>query len=254
MKFVMTFVLMTAAVWLSGCPGASETNSNTNSTRPTPSPSNTNSTNANGQKTNLEMPEFPFPPNASAEYEIEMAWLRNPNGGTTFDDVSKKLKAALRANGYQNLGYYAVPSDNGGFVITSSLEQFTADGKLLAGANRFTRETAAPSIFSIYYWANAIRGNVGRYRLIAFMVTDKLYEVNRSEPNLETAENLASGGFNDLTPQARQIPLTDRHTCTALIYEFSKDRKDGKVIFVKKSDVSAEAHLQNLLKTLKGGG
>lgn len=235
--------LILAAVLLNGCGGAMNSNvvNTNNKVTPTPTPIDKSEV----------MPEFPFPPNASAEYEVDLAWLKNPNGTTTLADVNKKLRNALRTNGYLNLGYYSVQSNNGGFVITTSLEQFLADGKPLAGANRFTKTPTAPSIFSIYYWANVIGGNKGRYRLIAFMITDKLYEVNRSEPDIETAENLAMGGFNDLPPDMRSIPLTDNHTCTALIYEFRKERADGKVVFIRNSDVNAEAHLQNLLKTLR---
>lgn len=254
MKHVIAYFLVLSTILLAGCPYASynanQGNANTNTNvavSPTPV------ANLTPAEKSYEMPEFPFPPNASASYDVEMDWLKNPNGETTLEDVNKKLRRALSENGYQKLGYYSVKSINGGFVITTSLEQFQSDGTYLNGANRFTRQSEPPSIFSIYYWANVLRGNVGRYRLIAFMITDQLYEIKKEEPDIEAAENLALGGLNNLPPRMKTLVLTANHRCEALIYEFRKDRADGKIVFVRNSDVSADAHLRHLLKTLKGG-
>lgn len=206
---------------------------------------------ANNKSASTIMPNFPFPPNASATYEIDSAWLRKADGQTTLGEVNLKLRKALRAGGYQTLGYYSVSSVNSGYVITTAVEQFLADGKPLTGPNRFTTTPTAPSLFSTDYLTNLIRGNQGRYRLIALMVNDKPFANNNEAPSFETTQNIASQGMNQLPEDIQSKPFSEKHYCTALIYEFRKDRGSGQVNFIRSSDVSAENHLQMLLKNIK---
>lgn len=256
--FVITFLMC-------GCPAEPAPNHANSSINkppitPTPSPVNTAyptnnhpaDSNSQGNKNvSVSMPEFPFPPNASASYDIDPAWLKNPNEPTTFGDVNAKLRNVLRSGGYQSLGYYSVASFNGGFVITTAVEQFQSNGSPVTGPNRFTRTPTSPSVFSTEYLRNLIRGNQGRYRLIALMVTDRPFANNDNTPSIDQAESLATSGMNQLPQEMRSLSFTDQHYCTALIYEFRKDRADSSVDFVRSSDVSAEAHLQSILRNLR---
>ena len=135
MKQTILCLLLTAAILLGGCAAANSVSSNSHTkignVAATPAESPDAQTESTAKYPNL--PQFPFPPNATAAVEIDRTLLKNANGETTFGKVKEKLRNALRKNGYQNIGYYSVQSEKGGFVITTAVETVSRRQQTAAG-------------------------------------------------------------------------------------------------------------------------
>jgi hypothetical protein len=266
MKFKTFCTLILFSIFMSGCPAPMmEKTSNTSTENTavtesansppvsTPETVNTaassNAAKTNGDKQSYKLPPFPMPPNATVEYPLDASLIKKPNGQTTLGDVDDRLRQALSANGYEDAGYYSIP---GGFAIATAAEQFQSNGQP-AARGRFSDSDRPPSTFSTDYWRNILSGREGRYRVIAFIVTDQNYTGSEKTPSFETGKNLIYQGAKFLPAEMRPIPFTARHKCIALVYEFGRDRKTGNIYYVRRSSLTATQHLQNLLKTLKGG-
>lgn len=224
-----------------------------NSTLPRETPpavgSNSNSavTSTNAATRSFDLPPFPFPPNASVEYPIDASWITNRSGETTLGYVDDRLGQVLAANGYENSSYYAV---EGGFVITTAMEQFDSSGQPSA-RERFSEIESPPSAFSAEFWRNALRGRRGRYRVIAFMVTDQNYRTDDQTPVYGSARNLVFRGAKFLPAEMRAKPYTPQHRCLALVYEYGRNRATGEIGYIRPGSLTANVHLRNLLDTLR---
>jgi hypothetical protein len=209
--------------------------------------SNSTTTNASMPKTSFELPPFPFPPNASVEYPIDASLITNRNGETTFGYVDDRLRQALEANGYESASYYAVA---GGFVITTAMEQFDSNGQP-AARERFSEIETPPSAFTAEFWRNALRGRRGRYRVIAFMITDQDYVATDETPSYGSGRNLVFRGAKFLPAEMRPLAYTPQHRCLALVYEYGRSRVSGEVSYIRSGALPANQHLRNLLETLR---
>jgi len=174
----------------------------------------------------------------------------NANGVTTLKDVAARLENALKRGGYGQFSYYSVPR---GFALVTRLEQFKRNGEPADEAHRWTQQIATPPIFSIDYWASLFIGTTGRYRVIVFAVSDEDFfsQTTGKRVDVEQADKLAIEGANRLPDVLGSTPYTDRHLCTALIYEFEKTALDSPTEFKENGSLLAEAHLQKILAYLE---
>jgi hypothetical protein len=242
-------MIVLLVVLLSGCAGADNTSSNTTNTTDTAnSPSNTNKTSNNSASTATKIPEFPWPPDASAITTIPSAMLVKPGEGIKLGNVDDRLQSALQKGGYEQPGYYHIP---GGFVVVTQLEQFdAATGAPLAGANRWSTKVVPPKIFTKEYFTGLIKGNSGHFRVIAFAVTKEAFTETDKEPSAREAANLHDKGLNRLPVDIRDQPFTDDYRCSALVYEFLQPNS-GPAQFVRSSGLLASQHLQKILPALE---
>lgn len=211
-------------------------------------PTNAN-TNVNYRTDQHHLPEFPWPPKASAYTKIPPQYLMRPQGETLLKDVAARLEFAFRGAGYGQTGYYAVP---GGFALVSQLEQFKADGLPVNDRYRWSEEVEIPEVFSLEYLSALIKGKVGRYRVIVFAVSDDFFsQESGRRVGIEEARTIAIQGANILPDYLGNLPYTDRHTCTALIYEFEKLHADEPGEFKNNGTLLAEKHLQRILPYLQ---
>jgi hypothetical protein len=208
---------------------------------PTPTPTPT---------VGLSLPEFPWPPRASAFMNIPSQYLTNRNGATALKDVGLRLENVLRQCGYGQFGYYAIP---GGFALTTRLEQFKADGAPADGPYRWTTDIPNPKVFSFEYLRILLEGKTGHYRVIVFAVTDdSFFAQNEGKVvSAEQADKLAIEGANKLPDSLGNVTYSDRHWCAALIYEFEKPAVDQPVEFKANSSLMAPVHLQKILPYLE---
>lgn len=196
-----------------------------------------------------QLPDFPWPPRSSARSNIPTQYVIKPEGQTLLRDVGFRLEDAFRRAGYVQTGYYGVP---GGFALTSRLEQFKPNGLPVDEPNRWSSEIPIPQLFSTEYLTLLIRGKVGRYRVIVFIVTNDFFsQENGKSVESSQAESLAIRGANALPDEVGLIPFRDNYTCTALIYEFEKKSSDQRAEFKDNATLSAERHLQQILPQLQ---
>jgi len=234
MKNTLRITVVSISIFLlSGCGAATSNNS---APRPVGTPG-------------FVLPSFPFPPNASVDYPIDITLIKNRGGETTFGYVDDRLRQVLSANGYEKTSYYGV---NGGFVIVTAMEQFQPNGRS-STRGRFDEAPSSPSIFETEFWVNALKGKKGRYRVIAFMITDENIVDNDQTPTHRAGRQLITGGAKFLPAEMRPVAFTDQHRCLALIYEYGQNRKTGDIAYLRPGTLSASAHLRNLLASLRRG-
>ena len=234
MKFFIVFLLL---ILLTGCAGSDvATNTNTNTT----------STNVNAGPSE-QLPEFPWPPNASAFTSIpsEILVKQSP---AKLGDVDDRLRAALLQAGYENPGYYGIP---GGFVVVTPLEQFDVKtGAPLDGVARWSTSPAPPALFTAEYFRALIKGTSGHFRVLAFAVTDKPFTRSGKEVAASQAAKLSAKGSNSLPSDMRQQEYTENFQCSAFVYEFLQSNS-GQAKFVVNSGLLASQHLQKILTNLQ---
>lgn len=235
-------LLLLAALALAGCASMQSTSGNGADT-----PANTNSTVHTSASASL--PEFPWPPDASAVMTLPSALLATPGAEVKLGDVDARLGAALQKAGYEQRGYYHVP---GGFVVVTQMEQFdAATGAPLAGANRWSTKVVPPALFSKEYFRGLISGNAGHFRVLAFAVTKESF--NREGKEISAAEgfHLVDKAADRLPNEVKEEPYTGDYQCTALVYEFVHPNS-GQAQFVRSSGLLPSQHLQKILHALEG--
>lgn len=197
-----------------------------------------------------QLPEFPWPPHASAFMNIPSQYVANPHGATTLRDVSLRLESALRRSGYGQIGYYSIPR---GFALTTGLEQFKPDGSPADASYRWSLVIPNPRVFSIDYLRTLLAGKAGHYRVIVFAVSDDEFfsQHEGHTVDVEEANKLAIEGANRLPDWLGDTAYTDHHWCAALIYEFEKPSIDQPIDFKRNSSLTAEEHLQKILPYLE---
>ncbi len=231
-----SFIVFLLLILLTGCAGNPASNSN----------SNTSSTNVNAGPSE-QLPEFPWPPNASAFTSIpsEILVKQSP---AKLGDVDDRLRAALRQAGYENPGYYGIP---GGFVVVTPLEQFDVKtGAPLDGAGRWSTTPAPPALFTAEYFRALIKGTSGHFRVIAFAVTDKPFTRSGKEVAVSQAAKLSARGSNSLPSDMRQQEYNENFQCSAFVYEFLQSNS-GQAKFIVNSGLLASQHLQKILANLQ---
>lgn len=208
-----------------------------NSPSPAPSP------------TSGYLPEFPWPPRSSAYTKIPPQYLLKPEGQTKLKDVAARVETAFRSAGYAQTGYYSVP---GGFALASQLEQFKPNGLSVDDPYRWSLQMQTPRLFSLEYLSALIKGRVGHYRVIVFVVSSDFFsQESGKRVDIEQAGKIAIEGANILPPEVGNLPFTDNHACLALVYEFEKSVPDKPARFKENSSLLAETHLQKILPYLQ---
>jgi hypothetical protein len=257
MRKVTLYVALLTGFLLSGC-GDAESSNNAHANQVRVNETNSDATTVEKSKTSTdtstlrpedELPPFPFPPNASAEYPIDAALVSGPNEQKTFGMVDDRLRQALSANGYEQLSYYGVP---GGFVITTAMEQFESTGKPVE-RDRFAERISSPNAFSAEFWRNAVAGRTGCFRVISFMITDRNFVSTNKTPLYAEGRDLVVRGANILPPEMRELPFTPRHRCVALVYEYGQDRGTGEMKFLRPGSLPAKVHLRDVIDSLRRG-
>lgn len=214
--------------------GSMSTNRNTSIPQPTPA----------------SLPDFPWPPRASAYTKLPPEYVLNPQGQTLLKDVAARLENAFRNAGYKQTGYYGV---KGGFALVSQLEQIKPDGRPAAAAYRWSLQIETPEFFSTDYIRTLIKGKTGRYRLIVFAITTDEFFTQQNGKKVDSGEayTLAIRGGSALPQALANQPVTNNHTCWALIYEFEKTRFDKPAEFIETSNIAADTHLQRIIPYLR---
>lgn len=115
----------------------------------------------------IRIPSFPWPPPAaSADEVIPRATLEQGAIPKSLGDVEARLASALRANGYVERSYYAVPD---GFALVTRLEQIGSDGTSKPPPGRWSLSSRSASDFTLSDYVRALfTADPGYYRVIVF--------------------------------------------------------------------------------------
>ncbi len=188
------------------------------------------------------IPQFPWPPPHPSAYSlIPSVLLPNLNNQEKLRGIAKKLETAFDQAGYSQRKYYQVPD---GFALVSQLEQFNPDGSSKTPPDRWVTDYLPPKIFSLSSYIKALfTANPGRYRIIAFIVTSQPFKESKKTVTREEAMAWLDDGMVILPESIAKQPYTDKHYCTAYIYEFEQTGKEKKPLFKPLSNLTGKDHM-----------
>ncbi|WP_454278923.1 hypothetical protein [Sphingomonas sp. Marseille-Q8236] len=189
----------------------------------------------------IRMPNFPWPPPApSARATISAARFGRVQ---TLGEAADRLSSALERSGYTEIGYYAAP---GGFALVTRIERMRDDGRPWSQVGRFDIESQAslPDPFTLSDYLTALlRAPPGRYRLIAFIVSDHITPSNGPSIGFNDVDRILENGSDRLDNQTKSQAFTPNHKVIALIYEFVRRRGEAATQ-AKPSRLEASQHLR----------
>ncbi|MGB5687433.1 MAG: hypothetical protein WBM35_16615, partial [Candidatus Electrothrix sp.] len=111
--------------------------------------------------------------------------------------------------------------------------------------DRWAADFRPPRIFSLPSYLKALfTSNPGRYRIIAFIVTSQPFEESKETVTREEAMGWLDDGMIVLPESIGKQPYTEKHYCTAFIYEFEQPGKEKKPFFKPLSNLTGKDHLQ----------
>jgi len=202
----------------------------------------------------FELPEFPFPPpDPSARRSIPRDLLTGKAEAPSLGLVARRVEAALVANGYVELSYFAVP---GGFTLVTQLERINADATP-AAEQRWNIEVAPVSLkaFSLQAYLRALlQKDAGFFRVIVLMFTSEPFTASGKKVPPDDAMKWINQGANTLPAAVARMPYGEDMTCTALIYEFEIPTHGAAAALRQPSPHDGAEHLQGsgILRALGG--
>jgi len=197
------------------------------------------------------------PPKPSALAVLNLRTVRFTPMPTKLGDVAEALELAFDATGYDERCYYPIP---GGFALVTRLEQFDNQGQPLEGTGRWSARIERREVFSILSYLKALfTADRGRFRVFTFVVASEQYIIGASATDeIEVTNNQLRdwlwGGDATLPGYIADKRLTNKHTCTALVYEFEKASPDHAARLSSSSTLTGKQHLAGggLWKILMG--
>jgi hypothetical protein len=186
----------------------------------------------------VALPRFPWPPPRASAFDQIPHQLLAGTGRQSLQGAADRLERALELAGYTETSYYRAP---GGFVLVTRIECIVDDGTPCGPNDRW--RTEEPRVHDLAGYLRALFfAPEGRYRVIAFVVTDSAWQQGATAPTREEVEEWLPGGGMQLPPEYGRLDFTAAHECTALIYEF---KKVGEQVSISDpSSLLGRAHLE----------
>lgn len=185
------------------------------------------------------LPNFDWPPGPpTTETRISSRLLRAEEGATTLGTVADRLVKALDREEY----IYSFSYVPNGFALVTQIEQILDDGSF--GPQRWSRDLPRARDLKFISFVQALfRAPVGRYRVIAIVVTDAPRD--RASPTITAGrmDSMLRCGKNQLPAAIRKLPFTEMVRADALVYEFTKAERDPAK-WVESGPPDALTHLE----------
>jgi multidrug efflux pump subunit AcrA (membrane-fusion protein) len=185
------------------------------------------------------LPEFPWPPpRASASYVLpDGLFERHRSVG----EVVAAILLALERNGYVERSFFRTKAD--GVALVTRLERIGDDGSAFAEPERWALLRSSPDDFGPNALFRFLRGlfvvDPGRYRIIVFILQGPSFSQSPQIMIAQEAQGWLFSGANVLPPEVAKRPFSGAH-CTVMIYEFSSD---GTQVRVVESRLTGKDHL-----------
>lgn len=209
-----------------------DANKASSNSQPTTKPEGSPKTNPTPEQKTEKKDEglFSFPPPKVTSYaQLDVKKLLNPDGQTTFSQVSQKLAAALEKSGYNpSTGYSFFWNEADEFAIVTAMERINPDGKAFEGIERWNSSPELPKAKSGEYFKDLIYGKKVYYRVFAFVVTAKrtgrsFYRNN--PPEFEMARSWKNRGEDEFgngeSTAIKEVVFDEKYKCFVLLYLFA---------------------------------
>lgn len=162
----------------------------------------------------------------------------------TLGNIGAYLLESLSSAGYSDGSFYSISGIPDGFVLVTRLEQIEKDGTPKSGMERWSLKVDPVSQFSLGAYLKALfTAQPGYFRLIIFVISPDAV-LTSDQPLEETqASTLLTFGMPQLPNRFDDEIFTAKHNCTALIYEFEKEKgiKEAKTLIP--SSIPGAEHL-----------
>lgn len=199
-----------------------------------------------------ELPSFPWPPpSPSTMMNLDDSALRVSGDGTTLGQMDERLGQALRATGYVEKSYFAVPD---GFALVTRLEQIDPDGTPLDPPDRWSAEAGPVREFNLRSILRALfTANPGYFRILVFVATPQPFSQSDEEVRREEAVGWLRDGMNRLPIAVARQRYTEAFQTTVLVYEFEQPESGDPQLVAGR--LTARTHLQRsgLLTAIEQG-
>ncbi len=187
------------------------------------------------------IPSYPVWPPEAPSSRVSLDRFIKARSNLTLYDAGQKLKRSFEDAGYLEYSYYAAP---GGFVLVTRIEKISAKGDPLPGTERYK----LPNQRSSGSLTSFVRGLFldappGFYRYIAVVVSDQPYRTSRRKLSSTEAGRRLTRGSNNLSAAYKKVAFTRDHNVEALIYEFTKNTRTGKVRMIAPGRLTPKIHL-----------
>ncbi len=197
------------------------------------------------------IPPYPVWPPETPSSRVSLDRFITARTNLSLYDAGQKLKRSFEDAGYLEYSYFAAP---GGFVLVTRIEKISAKGDPLPGTERYQ----LPNQRSSGSLTSFVRGLFldappGFYRYIAVVVSDEPYRTSRKTLTSKKAESRLRAGSNNLSTVYKKVAFTSDHNVDALIYEFTKNVRTGKVRMIAPGRLEPSIHLTKtkLNKTIR---
>lgn len=188
------------------------------------------------------VPDFPWPPPQYSAFSDIPVSLFASMEVTRLGEVATKFEAAFQQAGYVERSYFSVPN---GFALVSRMEQIQDDGTPLEGQERWSVTIAPKPVFSLTTYLQALfTAQKGRYRIIAFIVTNEPITVDDKGVPREDATKWLWKGAKSLPSELAQQEFGKDYRITALIYEFEQATPDHEAVLRSPGSLDGLTHLQ----------
>jgi len=189
------------------------------------------------------LPKFPWPPPKASAIEVlpSKAFSKCKN----YFDVDEVIDIALTNNGYYDKSYYALkPIDSIiGYAIATRLEQINKDASSKKVPNRWKTKVEMNDFEFSEYLSSIFFTQTGYFRVIVFIITDKPIKQTKKTVKREIALSWVSDGVHLLPSSIRNRPFTEKHSVTALIYEYELTENSNKATLHRPSEHTGREHL-----------
>lgn len=197
------------------------------------------------------IPPYPAWPPETPSSRVSLDRFITARTNLSLYDAGQKLKRSFEDAGYLEYSYFAAP---GGFVLVTRIEKISAKGDPLPGTERYK----LPNQRSSGSLTSFVRGLFldappGFYRYIAVVVSDEPYRTSRQTLTSKKAEGRLRAGSNNLSAVYKKVAFASDHNVDALIYEFTKNARTGKVRMIAPGRLEPRIHLTKtkLNKTIR---
>jgi hypothetical protein len=191
-----------------------------------------------------KLPPF-FPPTAtnSVELPVEIA-----GKALTLQQCADRLKNALVHAEYEGrFSFYWVDDQHGpGFAIVTEVEAIQSDGKPVGNNQRWGFHLPEYDGFTPNsLWKAMIHADLGRYRLIALVLSKQPFKEQDTAMTQEQAETLKGGpAWLGDSPWKTVVATPDFHLM-AYVYEFERKSRSDPPVLMPSDDLGAKNHLQS---------
>jgi len=174
---------------------------------------------------------FTFPPPQC--YQLtELSRQQSFYDCKTLGDVSKRIGWAFDIKGYP-YRFMSIPSENGnpeGFAVVTQLEQYEADGSILADGRLRWQELPKTEdfSFSMDYFKSLLFPRRAHLRLFVVLVTRQSYSSNTQRVSKEVARAWIDQGLNRLPTTIANKPFQGGYSVDLLVYEFEVPESSHK--------------------------